>query len=175
MPKPFGDPKQYWNPYAAGALLGVVLFLAFFITGEGLGGSGGLNHVVVAVTDVIAPHYVETTRSVASTAAGDNTPLDNHYVYMLIGLLLGGFVSGLLNKRVKTEIRKGPRIGVPVRLTFAFIGGVLVGFAARLARGCTSGQALTGGAILSVGSWGFMIAVFAGGYLLAYPVRKLWT
>ena len=44
-----------------------------------------------------------------------------------------------------------------------------------MARGCTSGQALSGGAVLSVGSWAFMFAVFAGAYALAYFVRRLWN
>ena len=46
--------------------------------------------------------------------------------------------------------------------------------AARLARGCTSGQALTGGALMSAGSWAFMMCVFGGGYALAYFVRREW-
>ena len=50
-----------------------------------------------------------------------------------------------------------------------------MGLGARFARGCTSGQALSGGAVLSVGSWAFMIMVFAGAYMLAYPLRKLWN
>ncbi|MCA9545691.1 MAG: YeeE/YedE family protein, partial [Myxococcales bacterium] len=43
------------------------------------------------------------------------------------------------------------------------------------ARGCTSGQALSGGATLSYGSWIFMVFVFFAAYLLAYPLRRLWT
>ena len=42
-------------------------------------------------------------------------------------------------------------------------------------RGCTSGQALSGGAVLSVGSWAFMFAVFAGAYALAYFLRRYWN
>jgi hypothetical protein len=49
-----------------------------------------------------------------------------------------------------------------------------MGYGARMARGCTSGQALSGGAVLSLGSWLFMFAVFGGAYALAYFVRKLW-
>ena len=41
---------------------------------------------------------------------------------------------------------------------------MIMGFAARLGRGCTSGQALSGGALLSAGSWVFMFAVFGGEY-----------
>ena len=45
---------------------------------------------------------------------------------------------------------------------------------AKLARGCTSGQALTGGALLSAGGWAFMMMVFAGGYGAAWMVRRQW-
>ncbi len=37
-----------------------------------------------------------------------------------------------------------------------------------------SGQALTGGALLNLGSWAVMLAIFAGGYALAYFVRREW-
>jgi hypothetical protein len=47
-------------------------------------------------------------------------------------------------------------------------------FGAALARGCTSGQALTGGALLNLGSWAFMLMVFAGAYAVAYFFRWQW-
>ena len=52
---------------------------------------------------------------------------------------------------------------------------MIAGYGARLAQGCTSGQALTGGSLLNLGSWAFMLSVFAGGYALAYFLRKEWT
>ena len=169
------DPGRYWNPYFGGALLGIVLFLSFFLSGSGLGGSGGLARVVAAATDVINPHYVDTNPIITGMAGGDHNPLDNRFVWMTLGVLIGGFASGFLNRRAKFETRKGPRVSVKTRWAMALLGGVLSGFAARLARGCTSGQALSGGAVLSYGSWGFMLAVFAAGYLFAIPVRRLWT
>ena len=45
---------------------------------------------------------------------------------------------------------------------------------AKIGLGCTSGQALTGGALLNMGSWMFMLMVFAGGYAAAWFVRKQW-
>jgi hypothetical protein len=48
-------------------------------------------------------------------------------------------------------------------------------YGARLARGCTSGQALSGGAVLSVGSFAFMFAIFGSAYALAYSLRRLWN
>jgi uncharacterized membrane protein YedE/YeeE len=75
---------------------------------------------------------------------------------------------------MKLGIDKGAHVSTAKRLVLAVLGGVAMGFAARLARGCTSGQALTGGAALSLGSWVFMMAVFTGGYLVAPLVRREW-
>jgi hypothetical protein len=83
-------------------------------------------------------------------------------------------LGALSAKRVKFETIHGPRIGRDMRWVFALIGGIISGIAAQVARGCTSGQALTGGAQLALGSWIFMFAVFGGAYGLAYFVRKQW-
>ncbi|QPC85233.1 YeeE/YedE family protein [Phototrophicus methaneseepsis] len=166
--------KPYVNPYFAAILLGIVLFLAFFITGSGLGASGGLNRILVVAEDLIAPGHVDNVPYLIDMAGGDRNPLDNWIVFLTLGTVIGGFVSGWRNKRIKVETVKGPRITRETRWLMAFIGGTLMGYGARLARGCTSGQALSGGAVLSVGSWAFMFAVFGGAYALAYFVRRLW-
>jgi uncharacterized protein len=167
--------KPYINPYLGGALLGVVLFLAFLLTGNGLGASGGLNRIIVYFQDLVAPEHVDRTPFLLAMAGGDRNPLDNWVVPVVFGTLLGGFTSGWRSGRLKVETGKGPRITVKQRWLIAFIGGAFMGYGARLARGCTSGQALSGGAVLSVGSWAFMMAVFAGAYALAYFVRRLWN
>lgn len=167
--------KDYVNPYYAGILLGVVLFGAFFLTGNGLGASGGLNRILVVVEDAIAPAHVDRTAYLITMAGGEKNPLDNWVVFMSIGTVVGGFVAGWRNGRIKLETNKGPQISTRTRWVTAFVGGTLMGYGARFARGCTSGQALSGGAVLSVGSWAFMFAVFGGGYALAYFVRKLWN
>ena len=167
--------KPYMNPYAAGALLGVVLFLSFFLTGGGLGASGALSHIQAGVLDWVAPSHVDRVAYFAEMAGGNKSPWRTTGVYMLVGTLLGGLASGLYHKRLRLETRKGPRISNEARWAFALTGGVIMGYGARMARGCTSGQALSGGAVLAVGSWAFMFAVFAGGYAVAWFARRLWT
>ncbi len=169
------EPRPYIDPYLAGTLLGVVLFASFYVTGGGLGASGALTHVHAGVLRWFAPEHVDRVAYLADIADGPRDPWRVAGVYMLAGTVLGGLVSGLWNRRFKLELRKGPRISAPARLGFALLGGVIMGYGARLARGCTSGQALSGGAVLSVGSWAFALAVFAGGYMLAWFVRRLWT
>jgi uncharacterized membrane protein YedE/YeeE len=169
------EPRPYLNPYVGGALLGVVLFLSFFLTGGGLGASGAMSHIQVGVLDWFASGVVDRTAYFAEMAGGARNPWASTGVYMLVGTVLGGLVSGLVNRRFKPELRKGPRISSGTRLALAVAGGMLMGYGARLARGCTSGQALSGGATLSVGSWAFAFAVFGGGYAVAWFFRRLWT
>lgn len=167
--------KGYVHPYLGGALLGVVLFLAFFLTGNGLGASGGLNRLIVYVQDSVAPDHVDRNAYLLKMAGGNKNPLDDWIIPMIFGAMIGGFFSGWQHGRLQVVTNKGPNISVRTRWTMAFIGGAIMGYGARLARGCTSGQALSGGATLSAGSWAFMFAVFGGAYALAYFVRKLWN
>ncbi|MCM2278150.1 MAG: YeeE/YedE family protein [Oligoflexia bacterium] len=166
--------KPYWNPYLAGTLLGVVLFSAFALTQGGLGASGAISRIQIATTDLFFPSHVDRVGYLAAVAGGEKSALDHSSVVLLLGTFAGGLLSAWLNGRLRAEIIKGPRITNRQRIFFAVLGGAIMGYGARFARGCTSGQALSGGAVLSLGSWTFMFSVFAGGYLVAYFVRKLW-
>jgi uncharacterized protein len=168
-------PKPYINAYLGGILLGLVLFAAFFITGNGLGASGGMNRLLVVIEDAVYPEHVDRTAYLTAMAGGNKNPLDSWVVFITLGAVAGGFASGWLHNRVKLETNRGPQVSIRMRWMTAFIGGAFMGYGARMARGCTSGQALSGGAVLSVGSWAFMFAVFAGAYALAYFVRNLWN
>jgi uncharacterized membrane protein YedE/YeeE len=169
------EPRPYVNPYVAGTILGVVLFLSIFVTGGGLGASAAMSRVQTGILDLLAPAHVDRVAYFAEMAGGARSPWAHYAIYMLVGTVLGGFASGLVNRRLKLETRRGPRVSVHARWGFAFLGGAIMGYGARLARGCTSGQALSGGAVLSVGSWAFALAIFASAYAVAWFFRRLWT
>ena len=168
------EKKSYMNPYLAGIGLGITLLLAFVLVGRGLGASGAMMRVTAWITSVFSQGHVNDNPYLAKYAGEGVNPFNNWLVYEVIGVVVGGFFSGLLAGRLKFVTEKGPQITTRVRWIFAFLGGGLMGFGARLAYGCTSGQALTGGATLALGSWAFMFAVFGGGYMMAYFVRRLW-
>ena len=166
---------KFWNPYFAGVALGLVLLSSLLLMGQGLGASGTANRLAIAGVEKIAPEHVAANPYMAATKTNGGSPLDNWLVFEVLGIFLGGVIAAYTAGRLGKRVTRGPRISVPARLLFALSGGVLMGMAARLARGCTSGQALSGGAALSVGSWIFMFAVFAGGYGLAHLMRRQWT
>ncbi len=167
------EPQPYSNPYIAGIGLGLVLLAAFVVMGRGLGASGATNAMVAAGLNRLAPAHAQSREWLAPYLAGGN-PLKDYLVFEVIGVFMGALVSGLLAGRVRVGVEKGPRVSTGTRLAMAVIGGALMGIGAAFARGCTSGQALSGGALLNLGSWAFMMMVFAGAYALAAVVRWQW-
>jgi len=168
-------PKPYWNPYLSGIGLGLVLLASFVIMGRGLGASGAFSSAIAYGVQTVAPSHAQSNEFY-SEYLGDGTknPLMDWLVFEVLGVFVGGYISGSLAGRFKKTIERGNNFTDRKRLLFAFIGGSLMGFGAKLARGCTSGQALTGGALLNAGSWAFMMMVFAGAYATAYFVRRQW-
>jgi uncharacterized membrane protein YedE/YeeE len=166
--------KPYMNPYLAGFLLGLVLLSAFFVTGRGLGASGAVKSVVITTVGNVAPESVANNAFYSEYFSEGPGPMKNWLVYLTLGVLAGAFFSGAMSNRLGFKIDKGPRISSGVRLIFAAAGGLLFGLGAQFGRGCTSGAALTGMAVLSTAGFLTMMAIFGTGYVLAYFFRKLW-
>lgn len=174
MNAPGATPKPYADPYVAGVGLGLVLLAAFVVMGRGLGASGAFAAAASGVAGAVAPAAAAKNAYFSTYLSDPGGPWANWLLWEIIGVLIGGFVSAKLAGRFHRGVERGPHVTDRTRLVFALSGGALMGFGAVLARGCTSGQALTGGALLSVGSWIFLLAAFAGAYAVAPLVRRLW-
>jgi hypothetical protein len=151
-----GQARRYSDSYFVGVGLGLVLLAAYCVVGRGLGASGAFSSVV------------------ASASTHSTAQLRDWEVLELLGVAAGGYLSAKLAGRAGIAIERGPGISGTRRMVAAAAGGVLMGLGAKFARGCTSGQALSGGALLSAGSWIFIATCFAAGYLLAPAARRLW-
>jgi len=162
---------HYMNPYLAGIFLGLVLLASFLILGAGLGASGGLARLSAALEATLAPQHTQ-----ASAYFGTWGPdyLSYYLVFMLLGIFIGGLASAVISRRIHPTVERGQASGVKQRVIYALVGGIRVGFASRLAQGCTSGQALTGGAMLLTGSLVFMVCLFVSGYAAANLFRGQW-
>lgn len=166
---------KYLNPYLAGFFLGLVLLASIFITGRGLGASGAIKSIVVAAVDAVAPAHAEQSSFYGSyVGAGKESPLKAWLVFEVAGVLIGAFISGLTADRLRIVTESGPRVNPRLRWVFALLGGALFGIGAQYARGCTSGAALSGMAVLSTAGFVAMMAIFGAGYAAAYFARKLW-
>ncbi len=168
------DANKYWNPYAAGVALGLVLLATYLLTGKGLGASGASFRLGAALVNAVAPSHVERVPLLAATTE-DGSPLRYWLVFQVLGVVLGGFLGALTSGRLRGETLKGPTFPAGARWAMALAGGAVMGVGAQLARGCASGQALSGGALMSAGAWAFFLSFFVGGYALVALVRRQWS
>jgi len=167
--------KPYMNSYLAGFYLGLLLLLTIFITGRGLGASGAVKSTTIAAVSSVAPVHAENSEFYKEYIdEHEGEPLKNWLVFEVIGVIIGAFISGLVSGRLNLTLERKPSVTARTRIIAALIGGALFGLGAQLGRGCTSGSALSGMAVLSNGGIITMLAIFGGAYAFAYFFRKLW-
>lgn len=166
--------KLYFNPYFGGVMLGLLLLATFYITGRGIGASGAAKSTVVAAVDRVAHEHAQQSAYYSKFISDDHHPMNNWLVFEIIGVLAGAFLMGGLAGRLKFKTEHNPKISSRKRLAFAALGGLLFGLGSQIARGCTSGAALSGAAVFSLGGFVTMMAIFGSAYFFAYFFRKLW-
>ncbi len=167
-----------WSPYLAGFLLAVLATLSFLFTGRLLGTTSALARIPAAIWYIFDPSHLEQNSYYTSLL--QHSAWINPQVALVIGILIGSYIAGAL-------FGKSPIVHVPEiwrqsfgpsrlkRYIGAFIGGVIIMYGARLAGGCTSGHAISGGMQLATTSWIFMISFFATGVptaLILYKTKK---
>ncbi|MBL8298862.1 MAG: YeeE/YedE family protein [Rhodanobacteraceae bacterium] len=166
--------RAYADPYLAGAALGLVLLAAFVLVGRGLGASGAFASTAAGAVALVAPEQAAASPLFAHYLSAPGPWLE-WLTVELLGVMLGAWLSAALAGRLLVTVEHAAAITRRQRLALAFGGGVLMAAGAVFARGCTSGQALTGGALLGVGGWLFLVLAFASAYALAPLLRKVWS
>lgn len=167
-------PRKYINPYLGGVLLGIVLIAANYVSGRGLGASGAVKSAVVTSVNTIAPKHSENAAFYKEYNEEHPKPMKSWLVFQMLGVLVGAFISGSIAGRLKVKVEHSPKITSKRRLIFAVMGGILFGFGSQLGRGCTSGSALSGMSVISLGGFITMAAIFGTAFALAYFFRKNW-
>ena len=90
-------------------------------------------------------------------------------------LVVGIFVGAFFRRSSQASSRRTgfPRMGrclrrcAGLRWVVSLVGGILMGFGARWAGGCTSGHGISGTLQLAVSSWLAVMGFFAGGIVTA--------
>lgn len=168
------SPRPFWPPLWAGIALGLALLLTFIVTGHGLGASGFFTRLTADLGQWLMPDLTRANRYLGDYVGG-GAALPAWITWQAIGIFAGALAGALSSRRFRLHVERGPTGGWAPRLGMALLGGVLTGLGARLARGCTSGLGLSGGAALAVGGFVFLICFFAAGFAFSYLTRRrLW-
>lgn len=170
-----------WNPYLAGALVGLLAIASAFATTRLLGKTSYLG---ASTTFVRAAGLIERPVAGAHVAANEyyskeKVKVDWQFM-LVVGIFLGALGASLTDRSYKLEAvppawaqRFGP--SVTRRAGAAILGGLVAMFGARMADGCPSGHGLSGMMQLSVSSLVALAFFFGAGILVArfvYGGRK---
>ncbi len=169
--------KEEWSPYVAGILLGLVGIAAVWLSDTLLGASGAFENIAGMIGNIVAP------------AAFDNLyfnfimpPGITWGVILLIGVFFGGMLGaftsktllwgkkGSANPDAQWKRIFGPQVWK--RWVLAFVGAIILEYAAGIAGGCTSGLAISGGMLLAPAAFLFIMGMFASGILTALIIYR---
>lgn len=151
--------KEAW-PYLTGAvLLSLFQIVTLATTGNPWGVSGVLSDWGAWIYEALGGsvdkwYYYSSEGAQATLKAG----FLNHAGSMRnIGIILGALLATLLASQFKIKKIKTIR-----QVIAAVIGGLIMGYGARIAYGCNIGALFSGIASLSLSGWVFAIGMFAG-------------
>jgi uncharacterized membrane protein YedE/YeeE len=135
------------------AVLTAIIFLSS-TTNRVLGASSTYPYVACLIGGATANEYF---RSIAGAGKWE--------LIFLSGAFLSGLVLSIIRKDFKLTLihdnwRKYKGTSNAGRVAWAFVGGFLLIFGARLAGGCTSGHIISGGIQLAISSYLFAAVVF---------------
>jgi len=159
-------PMPYMNPLLAGILLGMVLLATFVVTGHGLGATGFTTRLTAWVGMYVAP-VATNANDYLGGMVEEGKPLNAWITWQVVGVAIGALLSAFLAKRIRIQMDGKKFLGGAKRPMTALFGGILAGFGARIAAGCTSGLGLSGAAVLSLAGFTFLGTFFAVGLLVS--------
>jgi uncharacterized membrane protein YedE/YeeE len=102
----------------------------------------------------------------------EGKPLSAWITWQVIGVAIGALVSAWLAGRMRLQLDGRRFLGGAKRPITALVGGILAGFGARVAAGCTSGMGLSGAATLSLAGFVFLISFFAVGLVASRFMKE---
>ncbi|MEH7352574.1 selenium metabolism membrane protein YedE/FdhT [Neobacillus drentensis] len=159
--------KEYWNPYIAISIAGLLSALYFGITGTVWAVTGEFTRFGGHILQWFG---VDVSQWAYFKLVGiEGTPLTRTDGWIVIGMLVGALITILLSNSFKIRVPKQKR-----RLVQGFIGGIIAGFGARLALGCNLAAFFTGVPQFSFHSWIFMLTTAIGTYFGVKVVNTRW-
>jgi hypothetical protein len=161
--------KTSWSPYAVGAGIGALSWFTFATVKKPLGVTTPFESTAAALGQRFAPRLSQAN---AYVAASDEVPKLDWEWMVTAGLVLGSFLSARASGDRDLGIVPGRwalRFGAKPsrRYLGAFLGGALMMFGARMAKGCTSGHGISGVMQLAASSWLFAPLMGASASLVA--------
>jgi len=154
---------RYFPPWFSALLLAILNTFLFILIGKPWGIGGGETKIVAFIENIFSPAHVSSNLHFQIF-----TPEINWFVMMIIGIIIGSFISAKIGNDFKIRMPQERKW-----LVYTFVGGMLMGLGERIGNGCNVGHILSGVPQFSIGSivGGFFIVV--GAYIGSKIIVRL--
>ena len=158
---------ERWSPYVVGIGIGLLSCVTFLLSDKPIGCSTAFSRTSGMIEKLIRGDIVAEKAYYKKFA-----PVIEWEWMLVMGVFIGAFLSAILSGQFQTAwvpATWAEAFGdTPVtRWVVSLIGGIILGFGARWAGGCTSGHGISGTLQLGVSSWVAAVCFFIGGILTA--------
>jgi len=160
-----------WSPYLAGAGIGAVVCLSFFLCNRPLGSSSAYAKAWGLLEKAVDPAVEEKKEFYRE----EIPPRFDGVLMLLPGIFIGAFISAALSGQL--HLSWVPLLWASAfgnnaifRILVAFLGGIILAVGARWAGGCTSGHGISGTSQLSLASMVSAACFFIGGIITAFII-----
>ena len=169
--------KETWSPYVAGVLLGLVGIATVWASNSLLGASGAFENIAGLIGKAVIPKLFNNVYFNFIMPPGITFG-----VILLIGVFFGGMIGAATSRTLKWGKKDaansdeqwkrifGPQIWK--RWGLAFVGAIILEYAAGIAGGCTSGLLISGGMLLAPAAFLFMVGMFASGIITTLLIYR---
>jgi len=165
-----------WSPYVVGIGIGLLSWLSFLISGKPIATSttfartgGMIEEAITEEGTKRRPYYKKIKLKI------------NWQWMLVVGVVIGSFLSAIISGDFQVGVWV-PSLWAStfgdsalLRVLVAVAGGIILGFGARFAGGCTSGHGISGTLQLAVSSWVSAIFFFVGGIITAHLIFNVFV
>ncbi|MQF48321.1 YeeE/YedE family protein [SAR202 cluster bacterium AC-647-N09_OGT_505m] len=159
-----------WPSVVGGGVLGVIGVLMYMVhmpwgvTGE----LARLSNTIMSTLNFAPPEPLGLSDLGGCSGLSDATGLFSHSFAVTVGLLPGALVGALFASEFKLRFPRNPR-----RYMQALGGGIIMGYGAGLAIGCTVGAFFSSIPSLSISGWLFALALSGGAFLGVQVIKRI--
>jgi uncharacterized membrane protein YedE/YeeE len=162
-----------WSPYLVGACIGVLSWFTFLISHKAIGCSTAYARTSGMLARIFFRKKVDE-----NTYYQEFAPVVDWEWMFVCGIVIGAFVSSSTTGDFHWQAVPATWVAtfgsnIIVRFAAALAGGIILGFGARWANGCTSGHGISGTMQLAVSSWMSVLCFFISGIVTAHMLYYL--
>ena len=158
--------ESFWSPYFVGIGIGLLVLISLIFSNNLLGASTAFARTAGMFEGLFNSNVGD------KEYYSEFIPKVDWEWMLVLGIVIGSFLSASLSGEFQVNVLPSLWVSafgnsVVMRLLSALIGGMLVGFGARMGGGCTSGHGISGTLQLTISSWLAFISFFVGGIITA--------